>query len=329
MQKGILSTLLTTILCIGLAATAVSAQDDSDIPNLIAQFRPYWESVTVQTVLYNPEEASDEGTDMQTQLSIKGAVEIPDHNNIIGVTWGEPSVLVLDATGEKLYDSDGMSLFGRFYNSPEMFTPRSEIKSNHLRIPLSVDIPIDPNTLASRVPDSLETLSRLEWSTSLLIADLFTTADVPFEPNETWVELVPGLQIMVETAAIVEEEDTEEKQYAYSIQVIYNPDLVNYGGGTSWRFRRDTTPEPVIFIGLDMLNAEGESVYASSSSISRGSSWTSTGSEDGLVHGTSSSRGSCSNCEEIATIRFLFAHNPYELDVPLALEAIPVPDVDL
>jgi hypothetical protein len=114
-------------------------------------------------------------------------------------------------------------------------------------------------------------LSRLEWSMSVLLSDHIEAIDVPFAPTTDWTELVPGLEVLVEKAAV------EQGKYSYQMKAKYDPNKVTYldaidsppcftGSPSdlpySWPVR--AYPEMIV-TALDIVDADGHSVFAQSS----------------------------------------------------------------
>ena len=314
MQKGICQHLFVVVLCSCALATVVSAQGDVNAPwDPAEHFRPFWESVELEARLYNPAEKPDSDPNTQRRLSIQGAVEILDKAGLVGIDERTRDLVVLDQDGTEIYSAVGDLPGSRWYRSVEDVRRLMGVHEWADEFRFSASVPMDPNR---GYPTSL---SRIEWSTGALIAETFAVVDVPFEPNETWIELVPGLEILVEEASV------EEGKYAYKIQAIYDRDLISYSVGATWHFWREEVPPATLLLKMDMLNAAGQSVRDLSSSGGFSSGTSGHGTDDGLMESTSTGHGSCSACGDVTTIRYTFALEPYELEARFVLEDIPVP----
>lgn len=315
MQKGNLNKVFTVVLCVWALVAVAAGQGDANAPGDLGDyFEPYWSSVVLESRLYNPVEEPDRDPNTQITLAISGGVRILDESGLIGVQLvRNTNVVALDQDGAEIYRAADASPISRWYQRLE--DAKRLIGGNQRadEFWLSLDIPMDAEL---GYPSAL---SRVEWSMDVLMADEFATVDVPFEPNETWIELIPGLEILVEQASV------QEGSYQYRIEAIYDPNLVSYTTVGMWHFWAHEVPAPVMLVEMDMLNADGQSVRELSSPNSSGGSSTSGHTSEGVTHATSTGSASCSACGDVTTIRYTFALAPYERSVTLALENVPVP----
>lgn len=314
MRKGICHHLFVVVLCLCALSTEVWAQEDVNEPwDPAEHFRPFWESVELEAKLYNPIERPDRDPNTQRRLSIQGAVEMIDYDQLIGVNDRVQDLVVLDQDNVELYNTVGAGIGSRSYRSIEEVKRWAGFRQRADEFWFSTSIPMDPNR---GYPTSL---SRMEWSANALVADVFEVVDVPFEPNETWIELVPGLEIMVEEASV------EEGKYAYKIQAIYDRSLISFDSMGHWHFWRDEAPPATMLVKMDLLNAADKPVRTQGTSGGFSSGTTAHGTGDGLMEATTTGSGSCSACGDVTTIRYIFAIEPYELEARFVLEDIPVP----
>ncbi len=310
MRSGVCNNLFGVVLLAGALTAAVSAQGDWDPAEHLV---PFWESVELQSQIDNPARDPEADPDGQPQLTIRAGVELIDYENVIGIDRREQSIVVLDQDGNEIYSADNPSR-SRSYWTTENILQRVGIDERADEFSFSLSIPLDPN---QGYPASI---SRLEWSMNIMIAETFMTVDIPFEPNDTWAEVVPGLEILVEEATVA------EGQYAYRTKAIYDPNLVSYGGSTRhWHFWTDEALPESLMLAMDMLNADGQSVFDLSSGGGFSSGSSGHGIEGGLIEATSHGSGRCDACGDVTTIRYTFAIDPYELAAPLVLEDIPIP----
>ncbi len=311
MRSGRFNQVFAIVLCTGVLAGALPAQE---APDMAVAFEPYWRSVTLQSQLYNPVEEPDRDPNAETTLQISGGVRILDDTALIGIEMTRRDAIVWDQDGVEIYSTVAGPSLSRTYQSIEDATRLAAVLGRGKDFWFNLGVPLD------RELGYPSALSRVEWSLGALMADAFEVVDVPFEPNETRIEMIGGLEILVQEASV------EEGRYSYRIQASYDPNLVSYLIGGSWHLWRDEVPAPAMLIKMDMLNAAGKSVWDVSSSGSSGSSsGTGARSSDGRMVATSSGSGQCSACGTVAMIRFTFALAPYERQATLTLENIPLP----
>ncbi|MEN6575099.1 MAG: hypothetical protein ABFD90_02060 [Phycisphaerales bacterium] len=184
-----------------------------------------------------------------------------------------------------------------------------------------------------------QVLNRLEWSMTALLSDAFQAVDIPFAVTDDWLELAPGLEILIEKAT------TTTGGYSFNSQVKYNWRKISYpnvagpwsgplkvsssrgsGDDDAYSWSDESFPEMIV-TSVDVLDAQGNSLWKSStggSMISSGGSWTDSGDERTLRWTV---QGSCSTCDQAATIRYTLASAPYEQEVRFEMEDIVVPDL--
>jgi hypothetical protein len=218
----------------------------------------------------------------------------------------------MDQDGQEIYRVDSPSR-SRSYRATEDALRLAAFTGRADEFSLSVGIPLEAD---QGYPSSL---SRLEWSMKALIAETFTTVDIPFEADEEWVEVVPGLEIRVNEASAT------EGSYIYQIQAVYDPNLVSYGTGGHWHFWSDEELPATLMMDMEMLNAAGEPVRGPNTSGGFGGGTSSHSTDEGLMEATSNGYGRCDACGDVATIRFTFALDAYEVEARLVLEDVPVP----
>ena len=189
-----------------------------------------WESISVSMTsrLYNPATQPEMVTKgPQWSTSLAGIVGIVDSNGLIGLTRSPSSLVALDQDGKVVSRSmAGNSPTERYQRPISLIAPGARPGA----IPVSrvtLDLPLDPNAAFP------EMFSRIEWTMNVLVAPELKTVDVPFEASDTWLELTPGMEILVEQAT------AEQGKYEYRIHLRYDSQKVEYMVGGSihlWRF---------------------------------------------------------------------------------------------
>ncbi len=314
MRSGTNEIVFGILLCL-LVPVVVQAQPDEIVPwDPADHLRAHWKSVSLRAQLYNPAEQPDRATSTERSLSVAGGIDILDPNGLIGVSTTSRRAMVFDQNGDEIYSTPGSRSHIRIYHAPRtrpMLGLTGGITYDVAEY-FSVSVPMDPNL---GFPSEL---SRLEYSLGVLIADVTDVIDIPFAPSQEWIELVPGLRILIAEAS------TEEGRYEYRAEFEYDPNLVSYGSGLSLFLYGDETVPPVVVTDIEVLDANGVSVRDRSAGGAFSGVSTSRGSGD-LITGTTTVRGSCSACGEAAIIRYTLAIAAYEREVELVFEDIPVP----
>ena len=194
-------------------------------------------------------------------MSLTGIIEIIDSNGLIGWATTPTSVLALDQDGAVVASSTPSNSPVRSYQQPRSWTmpPGSLLPS--IWIGSTLSLPVDPNAAYP------EMFSRVEWTMNVLVAQEVKTVDIPFKANETWVELTPGMEIMVEQATV------EEGKYQYRIKLKYDRTKVEYLMSGSVSLWRDKQLPAVAVLKMDVLNAEGKSIRELSSNFGGGTGY--------------------------------------------------------
>jgi len=267
-------------------------------------FVPAWETVTLSSVLSNPEEdSSASGYESQQTLSISCNLYKADLRNLIsGTTFLRPSkVSAVDEQNNEYSYDDSDSFFS-------IHIDRTPLPSFLLDRPIhiSLSFPMDPNAGYPVL------LSQLSWSIKGLFAHAIRTVKVPFQASEQWIEILPGYNIFIEEAVV------EEGKYSYVIKSKYEgPDTLP----RSHVVLIGNEPVPqYIDMGMTFLDANGVDVR----SYSSGGGFSSSGSGSNNEY-TLSGRGSCNACGGVTTIQFQFAVDSYIEEMLYVLYDIPVP----
>lgn len=273
-----------------------------------------WElvSVSMTSQIYNPGVRSDvTPAGPQWSMSVTGVLDIVDSNGLIGWATSPSSVTAYDQDGKVVASSTSDSSLVRWYQQPRSWSlPASFPSTARLnRFPLS--LPVGPD---AKYP---EVLTKVEWAMNVLVADEIKTVDVPFKASDAWVELTPGMEILVEQAT------AEEGKYQYRIKMQYDASKVDYLVGGSVSLWRDRTLPPAVVLKMEILNAEGQSAYSGSGATSGGMSASGSGNQR---TGTATGSGSCATCGDAAIIRYTLAFDLYEQEARFVLTGVPVPE---
>ena len=314
MRSQLLGTLLVVALCVGGLPLGGRAQEDANRPwDPAEHLAAFWESVVLSAQLYNPTQRPDRDPNMERRLSVLAGARTLDKVGLIGIETTPGDIVARDQGGVEIVGaSDGPS--GRpgyrsFRRTEQRFGP--EFEAEEFRF--SLGFALDPN---GGNPSSLR---HVEWTLGALVGGRFAVVEVAFEPNETWIELVPGLDILVGEASV------DEGGYAYRIEAVYDAAAVSYPAARDWELQAEAAPPATILLEMELLNAASESVHDLGPSRGSGGSTTSQVSEDGLTIATSRGSGRCGACGEVTTIRYTFAVAAYELEARFVLEDVPVP----
>ncbi len=323
MRSGILTHLIVVGLCAcataGLPPAQISPGDilivsagDPNLPiggdpnftwDVPLHLKADWEYVTVSmsSQIYNPAIRPDAHVQgPQWSLSVVSTVNIIDRNGL--VAWSS------SPTWAKAYDQDGQivaemasgSAFARWYRQPESWT------ASWIGDWFPLSFPVGPDVAYPEV------FSEVEWGMNVLVVERTETIDLAFEPNDTWVELFPGFEVMVEEATAA------QGSYRYTLKVQYDTTKAAYlaGGITLWD--EEALP-PAAVLSVKALNAAGQPVTDSS-----GGGYSLRGSGN-QRSGTISSSASCTACGDATTLRFTLGFNLREQEASFTLTDIPVP----
>lgn len=313
MRNGICNNLPAVVLSVCVLTAVASAQGESSQAwDPAEHLTPFWDSVELESQIENPARNPEADSNGQRQLVIRAGVEMTDYENLIGIDRFGMAVVATDQDGQEIYRTDSPSR-SRSYQATEDALRLAAFTGRADEFSLSVGIPLEAD---QGYPSSL---SRLEWSMNALIAETFTTVDIPFEASEEWVEVVPGLEIRVNEASAT------EGSYIYKIQAVYDPNLVSYGTGGHWHLWSDEELPATLMMDMEMLNAACEPVRGPNTSGGFGGGTSSHSTDEGLREATSNGYGRCDACGDVATIRFAFALDAYEVEARLVLEDVPVP----
>jgi hypothetical protein len=299
---------------------------------------PGWESMALTTRLFNPDMPPSVNKTPRRSLSFAGQIHVIDPNGLIGLEEVATHAIVFDEVGNHIQmagtTSYGSPLYQPIRYVGTLWVPTGEVIVSIWPYSFSIDM-----LMGYDMPFPV-TLSRLEWTMSVLLSDTFITVDIPFAATNDWVELTPGLEVLVEQAAV------SEGKYNYRLKARYNPDRILY------LYARDTTPLPceppessydtytwsgqtppeTIVTAIDVLDPNGNAIWRYSfGSRTIGGSFGFSSDTRNIGSGTISGNatiignGKCPDCDRAAFIRHTMALKPYTQDVQFVLENVPVP----
>jgi len=289
---------------------------------------PIWESMALATRYYNQGLVTDRPMPPSRSVSLTGRMNVIDPNGLIGLSEVATNTYAFDEAGRSIdvvmapqsrFDCE-CRLHGPSYQ-PLEYSMRLEPEPFHF----TIDMAMERNAPFPTV------LSRLVWSMSALLSDRIEVFDIPFAPTADWTELVPGLEVLVEQAAV------EQGKYSYQMKARYDPNRVSYldardspscpkgltyDGPYSWPW--NAYPEMIV-TAVDVVDAKGNSVFVQSPgrlSLTGGTGFHDSGGQR-IV--TMQYTGTCSECGKAALIRHVIAFKPYNQELQFVLENVPVP----
>ncbi len=262
-------------------------------------------------------------------LELSGAVDVIDPNGLIGLGPDIMGVQVQDELGQPVYvhsDHDwsrGISYWPVTYTS----TMWVDMDGTTEKIWSIVPYEFNVKMVLGAENDYPLMLSRVQWSMHALLSDAITVVDLPFAASEDWVELAPGLDILIEQVSVA------ENQYEHRSSIVFDPNRIAYPRKASFHYDSDEglagyiwpsegSPETIV-MEIDVLNADGLSIQNHGGDgrvlgISRGGDY-----DEGRMTQAITSNGSARDAA--AFIRYVIATDPYQQQVRLVLEDVPVP----
>jgi len=243
-------------------------------------------------------------------LSVDFAFTIVDPNRLVGLDAGPiTAVLALDENARVFHSATARS--GSSYRPLQYVhrtTPDGQGVSELQPYRFSVTVPLEFGHVCPLL------ISRLEVPVYILVAGAVKNVDLLFQASPQWVDVAPGLQVLVEKA------DITGTRYEYSIDVKYNPGQVDVSSWSRSLFRGD--PAEVVVMKIDILDAQGQSIRDQTTGLFLNGA---TYPGRGLGDMTAAGSGDCNLCGGAATIRFVLALDSYEKEIRLVQQNIPVP----
>jgi len=310
----------------GVTAAGAPNEPVADVnePWIVAEhLLPDWQSMALTTRLYNPGGPASVNRTPQRSLSFAGRIHVIDAGGLIGLSELATNAKAFDEIGNPV-ETTRVSQYPTRYTPLRYSTAIQLGTGNRIVSVVPYEFTIEM-TMVRGAPFPLM-LSRLEWSMSALLSDDFEAIDIPFAPAADWIELAPGLEILVEEAIVT------EGRYDYGLKARYDPNKISYldarerpAGFTgrrseapySWPTNIQPFPE-LIVTAIDVVDANGNGLSSSGSS----GGYNDVGGQRTATH---TGTGFCSQCGDAAFIRHVIAFKPYNQQLPFVLENVPVP----
>ena len=333
MRSRVFLGLTVAILCAWTAAAERPAPSPADDTRIVTAAEPkgpvpdpnqpwdpaqhltaVWESVYVymSAGLYNPElrlGVQPFGPDWY--LSLSGRITIVDSNGLVGLSSSAASAQALSQNGHVLLSMPEDSFQYRSYQplrttsvltvGPDGRTTVTQMLGSYFY----VDLPMDPG---GRL---LSVLGRIEWTSYVLLAKETKIIDIPFAVSDTWIELAPGLDVLVEKAF------AEEEEYQFSIKARCQTAQADYTSRGSLYLYDTAKPPAAMVLSLEVLDDQGKPIPGST-----GGNYTNM---QGVMIGNNTGSGYGPTCGNARTIRYKVALGVYEQPVQFAVENVPVP----
>lgn len=305
------------------------AQDAAEPWNPSEHLVATWESLsTVRThQIYNPAlQPLREPEGPGWMLSLAGRIDVTDSNGVVGFSAIPAAALALDQEARLILSESIDCLQGHSYQPLRRLrrpTEDGESISEIQPYPFSVNLPVAPDTTWPPV------LGTFEWSMHALVADDFTIIDIPFQAGPAWIELVPGLEILVEQAVAETVQDPNHVsrltngRYEYRLRARHGTGEVFCIFAQALDLQTGETPPRVIVVDADVLDAEGRSIRTLDGVSGRGGVGTAAAGAQAttLIRGTATGPA----CDTAAVFRFQLALNAHARHIRFILENAPLP----
>jgi hypothetical protein len=274
----------------------------------------HWTSVSLTSRIDSPDRSPDPcgvqpALEYSRSLSIFGEVSIIDSNGLIAFTSVVADAFAADEDGREIPNDSG-SFPMRMYRPLHLEPAPSGLATGLRPYPFSISMPMDPNAGYPKL------VSRVEWSMYALVASRYEFIEMPFKATEKWLQILPGLEILVEQAS------AQGNKYQYRVQARVDDRQVAWLSGGSVVLREGDELPDRLMLEIEILNAERKPVAGGSGGFS--TSTTGSGSGDERTYTTTLS-GTCSDCGTATMVRYHFVVDPYEQEVRFILRDIPVP----
>ncbi len=296
---------------VALGRCTLSENPNKVIWNGAGVFDVTWDHVSRTEAMANPiAHPSLDPNDTTRTMTIHGNFDVLDSQNLLGIDVRAGVVCqVLDEQGEILSLEGKLSPFEPSF-CWTLFPEKSQ--------PFDLQFQLDS---AQTIPSHL---SQVDFYVHSLDCDLITTIDVTFESMETWKELVPGFEVMIENVVIQDERweyTLRERSLGKVVDLTITSDLTlcetngSPGNSRGLGFTPDLWGAEIIFnrniiLGEDHV-ATGGSTNGRTETI------------DGFRVTTTTQRSI--GHFDIVKLEYIFAVSPHKRIVPLTLTNIPMP----
>jgi hypothetical protein len=298
------------------AGTVSAAAQDPNTPwDPTKHLTATWQYVYLETVtfLYNPAVMGNmTPSGPSWYFMLDGRVAVVDSNGLLGLSSSAVSARAMDAAGHVILTVPASTNPYRSYQ-PLRSTSAYSVGANGMLTTTQIlgsSFFVDfPMTAGTRLPS---TFGRIEWSSYVLLAKETKTVDIPFAVSDTWIELAPGLEILVEKAL------AEEEEYQFSIKVRWQSAQADYTSRGSLYLSGAMKPPASMVMSMQVLDNKGKLIPGGT----EGGSYTSM---QGVMIGNHVGSGYGPTCGDATTIRYTLARDAYEQAVQFAVENVPVP----
>ncbi len=334
MCGDLLKTWLALVVCTCGVAAAGEPNEPVGEPNkpwiTAEHLTAGWESIALTTRHFNKDSPEHRMDSVLRSMSLEGRIEVIDPNGLIGLAEIAMDASAFDESGKRIPTariSQSAPPYKPLRETITVWVPTGERIVGFAPFTCSIDM------LESDAPFP-PVLGKVEWSMAALVSDTFKVVDVPFAVSDDWIELAPGLDVLVEQAV------AKNGRYEYRTKTRYDPNRVQYlhvGKDVSRprslaeiRDREDYSwpdgvlPE-IIVTEIDVIDVEGNSIRRGSEgmvAIGTGGAFNPSDNRRIVTYDYSSR---CPDCADAAFIRHVLAFKPYGRQVQFVLENVPVP----
>jgi len=331
MCGGLLKTWLVLVVCTCGVAAAGEPNEPVAEPNkpwIVAEhLTAGWQSIALTTRHFNKDVPEHRMYSLVRSMSLAGRIEVIDPNGLIGLSEVAMDALAFDEAGKRIPTfriSQSAPSYKPLRDATTEWVPTGERIVSFMPYSSSIDMLMEPD---APFPFAL---SKVEWSMAALLSDTFKVVDVPFAVTGDWIELAPGLDVLVEQAV------AGGGKYEYCTKTRYDPNRVQYlhvrkdvsrprglaeAGNEDYSWPDGVLPQ-IIVTEIDVIDVEGNSIRRGSEGmVAVGNNFDA--GNPRIVTRTYSSR--CPECADAAFIRHVLAFKPYNRQVQFVLENVPVP----
>jgi hypothetical protein len=289
-------------------------------------FKVNWESIQYNknVNIYNPQVSTNQSgsrTNESVQLSCQ--VEILDANVILGICEQGIITQINDSKGQAIFTNSGfpdtrsMNYSGLRYET-KMITPKRDpqwkvimesvmqIRKETNQGPEMVSV-LQPSNLRMSLNNEIiqkagAEIGSIKGYFYALSVNTFKNIDVPFEPNDNWIQLTENQFVKIKRV------DRSGNSINYQIEEQWN------GGNRPFQLRVGDYLPSEILTGKRYLKADG--------TLTENHMF---GSQQLLEHAGGNGSMSSKDVPQIQKIRYIIAQDPNSVKIPFELKNIPVP----